>query len=430
MDFNKLQSWYHDLERADQHLGLLYDDIYAKRLELTDTQLNGYYKQVKLIRMEMAQTALNYIQELDLSQYNRGKTGEEVKQLLEKLVNTEQKTSSIQAEQNNCHLLEKILLFIMILRWFIFFFLRLYPFEASTRTLINELADSANEILPYYDDSFTEMARTALSVFIPDFLILQQLVDVYAGLPELAFEPYAAEYDMGRNLLPFVEMSDFSYGDVNPITAARYNITNMPYEQIPSPITSSQNFADGVLSMFNSLRVRFFRWNQSIVVAFAGTQLTRDRWGSVITDVTQLTGYSPIYQYAAGLLRMVLQTNPNSTVYVTGHSLGGGLAQFAAAANAADSGRLRAVIFNPAGLSMPSINNLRLERMQNISAHVWCVCTEYDFVSPIGMQLGETIILPEEWTLNAHSLEEVRRLLESMYPDQPNMMFLWNHAPI
>ena len=96
-----------------------------------------------------------------------------------------------------------------------------------------------------------------------------------------------------------------------------------------------------------------------IVVGFRGTEgLTAP--GDLWTDAAQVVGTdgkpTTQYQAAADLLRNVLG-NTSGEVVVTGHSLGGGLANFAMAANDL-GGRVTGYTYNAAGLSAETLSYL------------------------------------------------------------------------
>lgn len=70
-----------------------------------------------------------------------------------------------------------------------------------------------------------------------------------------------------------------------------------------------------------------------IVVAFAGTDFG-DFFGDWLTNATQALGFVPEqYEMADRLVAEIKAQNPQKTVVVVGHSLGGGLAAYAAARN-------------------------------------------------------------------------------------------------
>ncbi|MDR0380329.1 MAG: hypothetical protein LBI62_10400 [Candidatus Accumulibacter sp.] len=81
------------------------------------------------------------------------------------------------------------------------------------------------------------------------------------------------------------------------------------------------------------------------VIIFRGTQLKNIQ--DLSTNLRQFVNIVPErYQWAAALAARVARDAPRTRILMTGHSLGGGLATYAALSHGAE-----AVVFNPAGLS-------------------------------------------------------------------------------
>jgi hypothetical protein len=88
------------------------------------------------------------------------------------------------------------------------------------------------------------------------------------------------------------------------------------------------------------------------VIVFRGTQLRNLK--DLSTNLIQFVNIVPErYQWAAHLARRVAQDAPQAGILITGHSLGGGLAAYAALAQGVE-----AVAFNPAGLSRGALATL------------------------------------------------------------------------
>lgn len=149
-----------------------------------------------------------------------------------------------------------------------------------------------------------------------------------------------------------------------------------------------------------------------ITVAFRGTQLTSP--GDLLTDVLQLgTGTVPSqYKAAADLLRKVLAAT-DGPVAVTGHSLGGGLAQYAIALNSQDSAsRLSGYTFNSAGLSHAVVDTLPPAAREAAAERMTNVRNDGDSVSFFGCHLGTIYDVPNDGFF-AHSCSIINKNLVS-----------------
>ena len=147
-----------------------------------------------------------------------------------------------------------------------------------------------------------------------------------------------------------------------------------------------------------------------ITVAFRGTELTSI--GDLATDVTQIgTGSVPAqYKAAADLLRNVL-AGTDGPVSVAGHSLGGGLAQYAVAANSPGSAsRLSGYTFNSAGLSHAVVDSLPDAARESAAARMTNVRNDGDSVSFFGCHLGTMYDVPNDGFF-AHSVSILNRNL-------------------
>ena len=116
------------------------------------------------------------------------------------------------------------------------------------------------------------------------------------------------------------------------------------------PAVKFDLFYDGSTGLFK-LPFGFQGWfglcGERTIVAFAGTRLLQ--LGTVFTDAEQIFGPSLIYACAVGMVALVAQHMGQGNLFVLGHSLGGGLTQFAVAANR--SNHIEGWGFNSAGLS-------------------------------------------------------------------------------
>ena len=113
---------------------------------------------------------------------------------------------------------------------------------------------------------------------------------------------------------------------------------------------------------------------------------------NVVTDVSQiLFGPETTYLAAVGLLKDVLDHTINH-VWVLGHSLGGGLMQFACTAlsdNRKYAQRLHGIGYNSAGLSNRTMRTLTAKCERTMAGRIRQVRSTTDIVSRIGHLIGQ-----------------------------------------
>jgi len=146
-------------------------------------------------------------------------------------------------------------------------------------------------------------------------------------------------------------------------------------------------------------------------VSFAGTRLKRLHTAILnsATDLFQILSLpSVVYFAAVGILNAVMKTYKNEEIYVFGHSLGGGLTQFAC--TAMDSDDAIGYGYNSAGLSIFSLNTL------SRSAHcrIEHVCSQYDPVSQVGALLGSVKYVNSVKGMAAHKLGQLNKVLNGV----------------
>lgn len=153
----------------------------------------------------------------------------------------------------------------------------------------------------------------------------------------------------------------------------------------------------------------------TIIIGFSGTASVRN----CITDIRQYFGcLDPVYVQALGLVRAVWAGKRhkkgfrNAPIEVCGHSLGGGLMQFAVASMNTDG--IMGFGYNSAGLSKRNVERLPRELKTSNIYHLYL---PYDVVFrlPFAYQLGEsvrmrnTVLNPK----NAHKLGFMRANLRT-----------------
>ena len=166
------------------------------------------------------------------------------------------------------------------------------------------------------------------------------------------------------------------------------------------------------------LKAVAFRFGGEDCVAFAGTRLDFAGVGkgfvsmqNILTDVIQLIYKpTPAYMAAVGIVDAML-SNTRKNVSVYGHSLGGGLMQFACAGNGTT--RAHGYGYNAAGLSAATCDILSKRGAYVPLNNIVFVNASTDVVSKIGFFLGERIEVDTTGmdVLKAHKIETLNAVV-------------------
>lgn len=146
-------------------------------------------------------------------------------------------------------------------------------------------------------------------------------------------------------------------------------------------------------------------------------------WGvlvpNVLTDIFQLYSCDICYVRAAGLIRHLLNHVPGIvSLQATGHSLGGGMAQFGVAANVGSPLPVGGVAVNAAGLSGNSLQALGADLLAAAAGVLDHITTCCDPVSTYGGGLvGGRYRIPRQNAplSNGHGIGRCSRLLYGGY---------------
>lgn len=204
-----------------------------------------------------------------------------------------------------------------------------------------------------------------------------------------------------------LEIADWAYGDP-PVVHAEA----LPAEQLPAVLRETSKGQTGLMDFSQSMRIWCGRTALGLTVAFSGTRAHHLK--TVSADVEQLFMPSLHYLAAAGVVRLFLREFAAEPLWVVGHSLGGGLTQFAVAAQAPeDLPRLRGVAFNAAGLSLASLNVLGEARMAAAQNRIAHFTTRLDPASAFGGLLGAHLRLPGASGHDGHSVADLRVALQN-----------------
>jgi hypothetical protein len=205
---------------------------------------------------------------------------------------------------------------------------------------------------------------------------------------------------LSEEVLPYVKLSQAVYEDTQQVDG----FTRFADDNVTNPATSFIDrfkFAKSESESFHGSA--YISGNGKIVIAFKGT----DNWGDVLTDIRQLKAVPIQYTQALMFVKRVLAMGGVSpeNIVVTGHSLGGGMAQYVASAFG-----LKAVTFNPAPLSAATIKSAsELKNGRGVASITNYVATskgQEDLVaSSIGAVVGEVrrIELPE-WDVSRNHI--------------------------
>lgn len=148
-----------------------------------------------------------------------------------------------------------------------------------------------------------------------------------------------------------------------------------------------------------------------IVLSFAGTEFKSTKRGAhnLVTDAAQiLFGPETTYLAAVGLLKEVTYCYPKKDIHVVGHSLGGGLMQYAVAG--VGSKYVTGLGYNSAGLSSYSRKTLTAGRIRQAEKRIYHICADTDPVSPIGSQIGNVFHIDtgKRWS---HSIDDLNETI-------------------
>lgn len=165
--------------------------------------------------------------------------------------------------------------------------------------------------------------------------------------------------------------------------------------------------------------------DSSVVLAFTGTDL----WDTttpnqIITDIVQILGSADSTYYAAvGIAKELWSQFNNRHIFITGHSLGGGLTQFATAALMKPN--IQGIGFNSAGLSDGTMKILKRHQKkqeeQNMghrsNIHIQHIVMQNDWVCRVGTLVGNMFVYASNLRfLDAHKLKEINKAITNNHP--------------
>ncbi|WP_211824065.1 hypothetical protein [Kistimonas asteriae] len=200
-----------------------------------------------------------------------------------------------------------------------------------------------------------------------------------------------------ENIANFIMLCDAAYQGFDPDfkeICLPDGCTLLKKEELPVELQMRYDEATGLIHAPDNAKAMVVRKGEAVVVIFAGTEpgskSETGRSSTIKTDITQWLGMaSPMYRSAAAVFDLLLSHPPlsDSVVSASGHSLGGGLAEFAYTAVQGRHApeRLGGVItINPAGLSRGTLNKLGEARVNQAKGSIQNIRIKGDPVSPSG----------------------------------------------
>ena len=204
-----------------------------------------------------------------------------------------------------------------------------------------------------------------------------------------------------------LNIADYAYSGHSEKKSGEFS--KLDKSELPSNIRVLYNEQNGLLKSSRGLQAWLGKKDNDIVVSFSGTDIKN--FDMLYADVAQLSAPSVLYLKAVGLLKIILDKFPNKNIFVTGHSLGGGLTQFSLSANQPTGApRLNGFAYNPAGLSTISVKSLGSSNLNSAKSKVKVFMTTQDIVSCFGGKIGCLVTLPKS-SKNGHGMADLKECM-------------------
>ena len=153
-------------------------------------------------------------------------------------------------------------------------------------------------------------------------------------------------------------------------------------------------------------------FSDRVVLSFAGTEtsFSKRAFHNVVTDIAQLYfGPETTYMAAVGLLQDIKANIPADELWVLGHSLGGGLMQYACVA--LGDFNIHGIGYNAAGLSAYSLRTLTAARINKIEPMITQIRSNSDYVSNMGKQIGAKVKYVDTKKKFSHSIDDLNKAM-------------------
>lgn len=148
-------------------------------------------------------------------------------------------------------------------------------------------------------------------------------------------------------------------------------------------------------------------FGDTVVLSFAGTEkaISNRKFHNAVTDIFQLYyGPETTYMAAVGLLKDIM-ASVKDDIWVVGHSLGGGLMQYACVAM--NDLRVHGIGYNAAGLSSYSLKALTAYRINIMEHNIKQIRSCTDYISRMGRLLGKDVQYVDTHKNLSHSLDDL-----------------------
>ncbi len=137
-----------------------------------------------------------------------------------------------------------------------------------------------------------------------------------------------------------------------------------------------------------------------LIVVFRGTRLASMK--DIMANLVQFADAAPVkYRWAATLVSDLVARHPGRPIIATGHSMGGGLAMYAAVGSP-----IKAYTFNPAGLSRGSMGGLASAQLRSAQERVVSfIARSGEAIEPVSALslAGESSILGRRYLVDVGS---------------------------
>lgn len=260
-------------------------------------------------------------------------------------------------------------------------------------------------VLPRYAGIIAAVFTDIIEFFSPP--LVPTILGLGAGQLECAVKYQKKRPDSKSVAGNMLNIANYGYEGFSGTSPEEF--TSMENEDLPAVLRDSYDSKSGLFTNSKSLKAWLGKKNGAIVIAFSGTDVTvKDM---VYTDILQLSAPSVLYLKAAGLVNLMAKQYGLVKIYITGHSLGGGLTQFALTANVNVAGtRLEGYAFNGAGLSFITVGHLEEERLFQAKNLIYHYMTCRDPVSSLGGKIGSLQTLPKSLH-NGHGMADLKECM-------------------